>query len=235
DLEYLKALYDGGIFESDRHVGELLLLLERLGLRDKVLVVVTSDHGEELGEHYRSFSGDHGHSVFDDLVLVPLIIHNPMEDYLVRRIRHQVRLMDVMPTILELLGVATEFAMEGSSLLPLMRQEEELGRMAFGGMTKAGPERMFLRWLDYKYIRIVNPAKDGYPLKPHPAPVALYDLRDDPAENNDLSEKETQVLDKMKEVFSGIMRSGMSAGQITVPEDLDDKLRERLESLGYIR
>jgi arylsulfatase A-like enzyme len=235
DLEYLNALYDGGIFESDRHVGALLRLLDRLGLRDETLVVVTSDHGEELGEHYPAFSGDHGHSVFDELVLVPLIIHDPMETYPKRRVRHQVRLMDVMPTILAILGIDGGGSVQGTSLLPLMRGEEVKGRMAFGGMTKAGPERVFLRWLDYKYIKVVNPGKDGPPLKPRPAPVALFDLQEDPEELSDLSATETQVMVRMKEVLSRIMRSGMSAEQIALPEDLDDKLRERLESLGYIR
>ena len=80
ELHYLEALYDGGILESDRHVGSFMAFLEKIGLRDSTLVVVTSDHGEEFGEHYPANIADHGHSHHDNQLMVPLIICNPSQN-----------------------------------------------------------------------------------------------------------------------------------------------------------
>ena len=78
-----------------------MAFLEQIGLRDRTLVVVTSDHGEEFGEHYPANIADHGHSHHDNQLMVPLIIYNPAQTYPVKAVSHQVRLMDVMPTVAE--------------------------------------------------------------------------------------------------------------------------------------
>ncbi len=109
EIQYLEGLYDGGILESDRHVGSFMTFLEKIGLRDSTLVVVTSDHGEEFGEHYPANIADHGHSHHDNQLMVPLIICNPSKTYPAQKISHQVRLMDVMPTVAELLNVPIEY------------------------------------------------------------------------------------------------------------------------------
>jgi len=231
DLEYLEALYDGGILESDRHVGEFLDFLEDAGLGDKVLVAVTSDHGEDLGDHYVSRSGRHGHSCLDELVMVPLIIRNPCEDYPVARIRQQVRLMDVMPTIADILGVPTGGVINGTSLVPLMRGEDDTARPASGGATRSGPKRMFLRWLGYKFIRVIGPEPEDEHLDPPPPPMQLYDLRADPDERTNLAREEPDIVRKMMKILTGTEDS--ESGDFSMPEDMDEALRRRLESLGY--
>jgi arylsulfatase A-like enzyme len=230
-LEYLTALYDGGILETDRHIGEFLDFLDRKGLSDKVLVAVTSDHGEELGEHYISRSGRHGHSCLDNLVKVPLIIRNPCEGYPVKRIDRQVRLVDVMPTIADILGAPVEGDVDGASLVPLMRGEDSSPRPAAGGATKGGPERMFLRWLDYKYIRVIGPEPQDNPLDPPPPPMQLYDLRADPGERDNLARKEPDIVRSMMRILAGT--EDVDSGDFSMPGEMDARLRERLESLGY--
>jgi len=231
DREYLEALYDGGILESDRHVGAFIDFLEEIGLGDEVLVVVTSDHGEELGDHYPSCSGSHGHSLRDDLVMVPLIIRNPRESYPVRRVGLQVRLMDVMPTIADALGVPLDESITGRSLVPLMRGKEGSPRAACGGEVRSGPERAFLRWLGYKYIRVTGPEPEDSPLDPPPPPMQLYDLTADPGERTNLARKEPDIVRSMMNILAGMEEAG--SGGFSMPDDMDATLRRRLESLGY--
>ena len=233
DLAYIEALYDGGIAEADRHVGEFVDYLEELGLRDDTLLVVTSDHGEELGAHYRAHTADHGHALLDEQILVPLIIDNPCEKYAMKRIPHQVRLCDVMPTVAGILGVPTASGIDGASLLPLMHGEESKGRLADGGATKAGPSRVFLRWLDYKYIRVIDSGGREEPLTPRPPAVQLYNLRADGGEKINLSRKSPKIMRQMQKTLDSIVTARSSGETFVLPEDVDEALRERLESLGY--
>jgi len=235
DLEYLEALYDGGIHEADRHVGAFVDFLDEQGLGDKTLIVVTSDHGEELGEHFPSRSGDHGHSLHDTLVHVPLIVHNPMEQYAIARVAQQVRLMDVMPTIVDIMGAAEEEGSAGKSLVPLMRGTETANRLAYGTQTKAGPDRIFLRYLGYKYVRIISPPpRNEPPLRPSPPREQLYDLKNDPGERVNLVGREPHILDQMKSILDQTSNAGgFGREDFTVPEETYQKLKDRLESLGY--
>ncbi len=235
EREYLDALYDSGILKCDEQVGAFLDYLKEIGLRDKTLVVVTSDHGEELGDHYPSFSGEHGHSLYDELLLVPLIVHDPTESFPKNRIASQVRLMDVMPTITEALGVKPGRRTEGRSLRPVMRGEETRGRSAIGGVTKAGPQRVYARWLGYKSIWVVGPQAGRFPLSPQPPPVALYDLRADPGETRDISARKPEIVRKMQEVLQGMDWTKDEQERFSLPDNMDESLRERLKSLGYIR
>jgi arylsulfatase A-like enzyme len=234
ELDYLKGLYDGGILKCDQHVGELVDFLERTGLRDRTLVVVTSDHGEEFGEHYPSYAGEHGHSLYDELIMVPLILHNPDKNY-GKRVDDPVRLCDVMPTILDCLEVAPGYASWGRSLLPLVRGEERKERIACGGGTKAGPDRIFIRWLDYKCIRTVNPQSKGYRLHPPPPSMELYDLETDPAEQVNVAGERPAVMEEMLGFFSKMRAAGFGWDSFASLEISDESLRERLESLGYVR
>ncbi len=233
DVAYIEALYDGGVAESDRHVGEFVDYLEELGLRDKTLLVVTSDHGEELGAHYRAHTADHGHALLDEQVLVPLIIVNPCEKYAVKRIPHQVRLCDVMPTVADILDVPAAPGFEGASLLPLMRGEESKGRIADGGATKTGPPRIFLRWLDYKYIRCISVGGRDQPLTPLPPAVQLYNLRGDEGEMINLAREKPEILRRMQKTLDSVLSAGSRGEAFVLPDEIDETLRERLESLGY--
>jgi len=233
ELDYLSALYDGGILESDRHVGAFLRRLEKEGLRDRTLVVVTSDHGEELGEHYRSRAGDHGHALFDDQLLVPLIFHHPLESYPVTRVAAQVRTMDILPTMAEILGAGSGDRLDGASLVPLMRGAEQRGRPAVGGSTKGGPPRAFLRHLDYKFVAVLDPRQGTDPLPTPPPRYQLYDLRADPGERDDLAATRPELTRRLLGILHETAGGGGRPTEVTEP--VDGELRERLRSLGYLQ
>ena len=130
ELVYIRALYDGGVAVADRHLGGHRCPggngFVRAGAE-----VVTNDHGEDLGDRAPPRPGTHGHSLYDELLLVPLVIYDPRLEGAVSRVRAQVRLVDVLPTILDLLGVRGDSKSHGRSLAPLMRGEDVEARSAY--------------------------------------------------------------------------------------------------------
>ncbi|MEM9556433.1 MAG: sulfatase [Acidobacteriota bacterium] len=120
DLDWVGCLYDSGVARADREVGRLLAALDARGARDDTIVIITSDHGESLGEYGRA-----KHAYLDDAnLLVPLIVRLPgARDADARRIADQVSLVDLVPTVLELVGVDPETRFDGVSLVPLLGRE----------------------------------------------------------------------------------------------------------------
>lgn len=235
ELRYLEALYDGGVHEADRHVGAFLDFLGEVGLADRTLVAVTSDHGEELGDHYPAFSGNHGHSLHDELLLVPLVLHDPTNDYPVRRVRSQVRTIDILPTIAEILGAPVEYPADGASLVPVLLGKETEGRIASGGGTKYGPEQVFVRHGGYKLIRVTDPSPKREPVLPPPPPVQLYDLVRDPRERTNLAQPRPEIVRQMERLLEAARATGKVGDALPPPEEMDPELRERLRSLGYLK
>lgn len=235
ELEYLSLLYDGGVHHADAFLGGLRRKLDALGLSESVALVVTSDHGEELGERYPHNVADHGHALLDTQLRVPLVIHDPRREYARKTIPEQMRLIDVMPTIADLLRVAVADDSDGRSLLPAMRGDEREERTALAGQTKSGPLRVAIRWKGYKYIRTVAPGRVDLPLNPEPPPAQLYDLTHDPEERVNLADRRPEMVrlldDELRRIHPGVDRTvdPAEAGKI------DPELLERLRSLGYLR
>jgi len=127
DWNQVRALYDGEIAFADSQIGILLEGLDERGLLSNTLVVFLSDHGEEFYEH-KGFG--HGHVLYDEVIHVPLMLSLPGRIPEGVRIGRQVRLIDVMPTILDYIGIKASVHMEGVSLKPLLA--------GTGGGTSAG-------------------------------------------------------------------------------------------------
>ena len=236
EVEYIKALYDGGVHHADRHVGEFVTFLEEIGLADRTLVVVTSDHGEELDDHYRDRTADHGHSLRDPLLMVPLVIYDPTRDYDQLEVAAQVRLIDVVPTIADILGVEVAAPIDGRSLLPLMTGEETEGRQALATHTSKGPMRAAIRDRGLKYIAIIGRAdSEKHPNLTQPPPRhQLYDLKVDPEERDNLAETNPELTQAFWSELKTIRARLKADEQFEVQEITDPALLERLESLGYI-
>lgn len=118
DVRFLTALYDEKIQRADELFSQFIKEYGQIGLMDKTVFVLTSDHGEELYEHGRI---DHGHSLYDELVKVPLIITLP--DWVKNiTIDSQVRNIDILPTVLEIIGVKSDAKKQfnGQSLIAIM-------------------------------------------------------------------------------------------------------------------
>lgn len=233
ELAYVRALYDGGVAVADRFVGGLLDTLDALGLADETLVVVTSDHGEDLGHRNPWDAGSHGHSLYDELLLVPLVLHDPARPYPVSRVSQQVRVVDVVPTILEILGVPAPPDLHGRSLVPLMTGEETADRVAWVRRPVRpgwdGPLLRGLRTGHHKLIVSGANAGDG-------PQVELYELEVDPAERNNLAQSDpalrNELVGQLRELTGEIEAQGVPAFRSTL--QTRKKLLRRLRALGYV-
>lgn len=117
DREHIVALYNGEIGFADKAVGSLVDGIGERNLRDKTLIIFLSDHGEEFFDHGGL---DHGHSLYGELIKVPLVLSLPGRLPADHRVSGPVRLLDVTPTVLEMLDLPRPAHFEGVSLKPLM-------------------------------------------------------------------------------------------------------------------
>ncbi|MBZ0115239.1 MAG: sulfatase-like hydrolase/transferase [Thermoanaerobaculia bacterium] len=235
EREYATALYDSGIRYVDGQLESLFAQLEARGLLDNTLVVITSDHGEELWDHG---GWGHGHAMFDHQTHVPLILHLPPS---LRAERHleaskggvidqQVRLVDLYPTLLDLLGIPMQHQIHGRSVVPMLAGRRMSPADAFSESTYWGPlEVKSLRAERYKLMTATpkNTPSD------RPGWTVLFDLQADPAELRDIAADEEQRRQKMQTILDLITAGGGEAEE-AVPSDLDPELEEQLRALGYI-
>jgi arylsulfatase A-like enzyme len=134
-VEPYQNAYDEKIAEVDDYFGELYEFLERAGRLDDSIVVLSSDHGEGVGEHDYWF--DHG-ILYDEVLRVPLIVRLPGGEHGGRRVATAVQLVDLMPTVLELVGLEVPAHLHGRSLVPALRGETlpEVPILAHGGIAE---------------------------------------------------------------------------------------------------
>jgi arylsulfatase A-like enzyme len=199
DVQFWRDVYDEKINRTDKRFGQFLKEFDKLGLGDKTLFVLTSDHGTELYEHRRF---DHGFTLYDELIHVPLIVRLPGQTK-GRVISDRVSSIDVMPTILDLLDVrmsdkATE-QLRGKSLVP-----------ALNGQPVKRDVISETNYRDYTFKRsIITP--DGWKLiyTLETKSRELYNLNDDPGEKNDLAKVRHKIADELqKKLFTHFKRIG---------------------------
>ncbi|MDD2703410.1 MAG: sulfatase [Candidatus Omnitrophica bacterium] len=191
DVQFWKDWYDGKIYEADKKLGAFLDELRGMGLYDNTIIVVSSASGNEFYEHRRF---DHGYSLYDELIRVPLIIKIPGIEGKI--IPEQVRTVDIMPTVLDLLGVGvgetTEKQMRGVSLVPFVHGES-LKLDAFS-------ETDYLLYSFKRSLRTSDGWKFIYSLES--GERELYNLNIDPSETRNLADEEPQkALELEKELL----------------------------------
>ncbi len=190
DLTHMIALYDGKINYADESVGKLLKAIGKLNLTDKTIVVVLSEHGDIFGKHGRFMRGGPTRGTFyDDVLRIPLIIKNPKLEP--KRVNGLVQLIDVMPTILDFLGIDTNKEAQGKSLVPLITDNKTVNEYVYAGTTfNPMPQNVFfknstrieaVRNNDWKLIR-EQIFSGGNPNVTESVSYNLYDLRNDPEE-----------------------------------------------------
>jgi hypothetical protein len=178
DGPLVQAMYDSGIGYMDEQVGGLLLELEELAPESKPIVVFTSDHGEALGEN-----GIAGHlALYDHTLLVPLIVAAPEGPGAGRRIDTQVRSVDILPTVLELVGMEPGGEIDGVSLVPLMAGTGSGHPLEAWSYAPSLNRGVSLR-MDNRLKYILN----NTTWKPLPGQEELYDLYADPGESVNLA------------------------------------------------
>lgn len=207
--------YDGEVAAADEVVGGLLDHLRALGLYDRALVIVTSDHGEGLGDH-----GEDQHSIllYREALQVPLLVKLPGGRFGGESVPGLAQLSDLLPTVTALLGLETPAGLRGRSLLEL-RGSAPPGRVAYGETLYP---RLQLGWSE------LLSAVDGRWHYIHGPRPELYDLAADPRETRDLAAAQPRELARLRAEIEAVP-NGPEAPQGVSPEEA-----ERLAALGYV-
>ena len=214
--------YHAAVALQDDFVGKVFQEIERLGLRENTLVILTADHGEGLGDHMEE---THSYYVYDTTMRVPLFFWGLPEIRGGRSHAGVVRMVDLAPTALALLGLPSFTEAEGVSLAPLLRGEvleqslpaygESLEAMSFFNLS---PIR-YLREGRWKYIHKVNPE--------------LYDVEADPMELENQAALEPEIVQRLRSQMKEMLSSGPDRPNETAAP-LDPQMRAQLEALGYV-
>ncbi len=218
-LDFYRAAYMSTIRRTDESIKEAF---SKLGIDDQTLVIATADHGEELLDH-----GGIGHKryvhVYQELIHIPLIIRLPGRQGAGTVVDTPVSLVDIVPTLLDLLGKPVPADVSGVSLVPLIKGEEISNRPLFAEMkNNEGQSRSIIEYpWKYIYNYVTNQQE-------------LYNLEKDPKEKVDLTDKELKQSAAMRNrLFHWVENTKMHWDQVITtqlkPQDVN-----RLKELGYI-
>ncbi len=217
------GLYDGEIAFADSQVGRILDWLEAEGVADNTIVVVIGDHGESLGDHGEK---EHGYYIYDATVKVPLIVRVPGAVLADVRVPVQVRTIDVLPTVLDLVGVETPDPIHGESLVPLMLEP------GAGEARYAYSESMSVH-LQYGWSALYSVRTSTHKFIEAPR-AELYELSQDPTESENLIRREPEVAEGLRSTLTAL-REEIEAGAPEIQEaDLDEETLGMLAALGYV-
>jgi len=213
DLDYILSRYDAEVRSADRCVGRLLETIDRLGLRDQTLVILASDHGDELFDRNHYFF--HSSSIYQGVLHVPLILRWPGQIPPATVVDSLAEITDLLPTVLHSAGLPQPAGLPGKSLLPLIEAPvEALHTYAFAemlhrlprGEQAEPPMDAAYAVRDTRWKLVLNPSglhsrkvpyaclpNRGYPI----ARQELYDLEHDPGEHQNLLALGTEELERM--------------------------------------
>ena len=213
--------YHGAIGFVDLQLSRVTTFLDERGLLDRTIVVVVGDHGESLGEHGEAA---HGLFVYQSVIHVPLLIRAPAAGIATCRVADPVRIVDVMPTVLDLLGEPAVPGVDGRSLRALMR-----GAVNELELDVYSESRYALDRFGWSPLMALRRGPLKLILAPRPE---LYDLDSDPHEQTNLYPQHTERA-------AGLMQRLREIGQADRRQRADDTgvdptARARLASLGYV-
>jgi choline-sulfatase len=214
--------YDGEIAYVDASVGKLVAALRNKGLLENTMIVAIGDHGEGLGEHGEQ---EHGIFLYDSTLHVPWIIRLPRNAHAGALVREQVRAIDLMPTVLALLGVPAPQSVDGENLADVIAGHPR--RTPPPSYAETYYPLLHFGWSPLHSLRV---GEWKYISAPKPE---LYDLRRDTAELSNVIVRQSNVAGRMDSDMRGVVEGfGTSAG--TTPPVPDSDTLARLRSLGYV-
>jgi len=220
DIDQLLAYYDGQLTYIDSQIGLLLEYLKKEGLYDNTLIIITADHGDGFMEH--GFIS-HSNTPYDELLRVPLIIKFPKSVYAGKVVRSQVRLIDVMPTILDYLGIRTDSELSGFSLLNYLDDNRNKGKKIDFPKYAISEHHNTLSIRTEKYKYIHSPNKED----------EFYDLSVDPKERNNIIDLRRDEAERFRKMALKVAQERKEKN--TRKAVLDKKTVEELKALGYVQ
>jgi arylsulfatase A-like enzyme len=211
DIRTLKQLYDAEVRYTDEQIGRVLDSINT----EETIVAFTADHGEAFGEH-----GRFGHHVYpyDELLRVPLIING--SSIANRTVERQVQLLDLAPTILDVVGIKPPGKMEGRSFAGLLTGNEEADPERASISISENGDTFGVRTSKWKYIR-----------RPIANERLLFDLEADPSEIKDVGSSHSNVVEELDDIVQSYEKS---VNIETADINRSDRAKERLQRLGYV-
>lgn len=240
DFAGLQSCYDAALASLDAEIGSLVDWLRQRGVLDRTLLIITSDHGENLGEHGLM---SHAYSLHDTLLHVPLLVRYPACFPPGQRVTQQVQLTDLFPTILDALGLTLPTVrqpLQGRSLLTTPCDTSE-ARLAYAEMLApqpsiaslnrrtGAPEATLRPGID-RALRCVRTATTKL-IWASDGAHELYNLRCDPEETRNLFATEPALAQEYLDLLDSWQPT--TAAFAPAPP-LDDEVRQRLRALGYL-
>jgi len=228
DKSRLEALHDGEITKHDHFFGAFLERLSALGLANDTLIVVTSDHGEEFDDHG---SWGHGHSVYQELLHVPLMFRLPNRVPAGTKVGEAVSTLDISATVTDLLGVPAMAHNEGHALVGLMLGE--------------APSRPAVAFSDFQDDRRVITTGRWKLILRGNLTSTMFDLVADPLEKNQLDASAFPIGRRYSRMLLGQFLGASDRGDWLSADqkggtqlerenaEMDDTIRDQLRALGY--
>jgi len=238
EFDIIKTWYDGEIAYLDFRINELIQYIKDLGLYENTLTIITADHGENFGEHGLMY---HQFCLYDTLIHVPLVVVWPRLFKGGGEITNLVSLVDLFPTILEILNIDVSGCghLDGKSFAsfkneeyhPCIFAEYEPSRGVLGIFQTKYPEFDYsvydrsikcIRTKNYKFIQY----SDGY--------EELYDVQNDAQERQNVLERYSEVSDELKQRLKHYTDSFGRDREVGIVVEEDEEVRKNLRSLGYL-
>jgi len=246
DIDYLKALYHAEIKLTDRTFDKILSHLKNNHLYDNTIIIVTSDHGEEFWEHRGT---GHGWSLHQHQLKVPLIIKSPTLPPPPRKITPRAGLIDIAPTILDMLGIPLPTDFQGLSLIPLILDPKAFPQRTFlAEASHLGHQKAVIHkgrsFLFNKFPPVGERLFDLRSFIPtwravmNCSPHELYDLSADPYEKTDIIKQNPHSAHKLADMLLNEWKRNLTQSlnaQNAPREKMSKKAEENLRALGYIK
>lgn len=222
DLNFLIDIYDSYLFYTDELIGKIIQTLEDNNISKKTALIITADHGENFFEHNRLLHG--GEGLYNEVTHIPLIVHNSSFFPEKVIVSNPVEIIDIFPTILDLF---------------------DIGEIRVGDIKQIQGNSL-LYSIPNKTIFIENAARTrnkiirenwSYILHRDTQKRELYNLEEDPFEQNNLAEQENIVANKMHKFLLRKIDDSVELSQHIIPKDakIDKEVEKVLKSLGYIK
>jgi arylsulfatase A-like enzyme len=217
DANFYESLYDGEIRSADDALGTLFEGLRKRGLWDRLVLVVTADHGEEFLDHG---GFEHNRTLYDEMVHVPLIVKAPSLAPAVRDVETEA--VDLAPTLARVAGVTPPAGLAGADIWPALQGRSAGEPMAF---AERPGEIYMLRTREWKFISNLE------------AHHELYHLTADPLELQNVAPFEQERTRQMRNRLAGLVATAYEAGRHVRGQlaPISPRVLSRLKSLGYVR
>lgn len=221
--------YDGEIAFADAQLGVLFDDLRAAGIYDNTLIAVMSDHGEAFGEH-----GEFTHGIFlyDETIHVPLLFKMPKNQLGGQSVGTRVGLVDVVPTILDEVGIAIPKEVQGQSLLPLMRPADRASPAVAALSKRPAYSESDYSHRDFGWSSLRSLRDDKFLFVEAPR-RELYDQSSDPNAQHNVAEKSPAVTQNLSSRLASFRAKTANTSK-PGNSDVDPQLVQKLAALGYV-